>query len=36
MVTLDDYLLDLVEKEAIDRDVALDAAQVRADLEARL
>lgn len=36
MVTLDDYLLDLVRQDAITKDTALDAAQDRADLEARL
>ena len=36
MITLDDYLLDLVKKDVIARDVALDAAQDPADLEARL
>jgi twitching motility protein PilT len=36
MVTLDDYLHDLVKRDRIARDVALDAAQDPADLEARL
>jgi twitching motility protein PilT len=36
MVTLDDYLLDLVKRDVIERETALDAAQDRADLEARL
>ena len=36
MVTLDDYLLDLVRKDAISVKVALEAAQDRADLESRL
>jgi twitching motility protein PilT len=36
MVTLDDYLLDLVRDGKIEREVALDAAQDRGDLEARL
>lgn len=36
MITLDDYLLDLVKREVITREVALDAAQSRGDLEARL
>jgi twitching motility protein PilT len=36
MITLDDYLLDLVRKGDVDKEVALDAAQDRADLEARL
>lgn len=36
MVTLDDYLLDLVRDGKLERDVALDAAQDRSDLEARL
>ena len=36
MITLDDYLLDLVKRDVITREVALDAAQSRDDLEARL
>jgi twitching motility protein PilT len=36
MVTLDDFLLDLVKREKITREVALDAAQDPADLGARL
>jgi len=36
MVTLDDYLLDLVRNEAISPKVALEAAQDRSDMEARL
>jgi len=36
MITLDDYLIDLVRRELISKDVALDAAQSRADLEARI
>ena len=36
MVTLDDYLLDLVKRDAIDRETALGAAQDRRDLEARI
>jgi Tfp pilus assembly pilus retraction ATPase PilT len=36
MITLDDYLLELVRKGDVDKEVALDAAQDRADLEARL
>jgi twitching motility protein PilT len=36
MVTLDDHLIELVKSGAIEREVALDAAQDRADLEARL
>jgi twitching motility protein PilT len=36
MITLDDYLLDLVRRDAIDIGVALDNAQDRKDLEARL
>jgi twitching motility protein PilT len=36
MVTLDDFLLDLVKRGAVERREALDAAQDRADLEARL
>ncbi|HED64793.1 MAG TPA: type IV pilus twitching motility protein PilT [Planctomycetes bacterium] len=36
MVTLDDYLVDLVRREKITRETALDAAQSRADVEARL
>jgi len=36
MVTLDDYLLELVQKDLLEPAVALDAAQDRADLEARL
>ncbi len=36
MITLDDYLLDLIKRGLITRDVALDAAQDRRDLEARL
>ena len=36
MVTLDDYLLDLVKRGLIAREVALEAAQDRRDFEARL
>ena len=36
MVTLDDYLLDLVLRDVITPEVALDAAQDRRDLETRL
>jgi len=36
MVTLDDSLLDLVRREVITRETALEAAQSPADLEARL
>ena len=36
MITLDDYLLDLYRRDEITREVALEAAQSRADLEARL
>lgn len=36
MITLDDYLLDLVKRDVIAREVALDAAQDPKDLEARL
>ncbi|MCC6405952.1 MAG: PilT/PilU family type 4a pilus ATPase [Planctomycetes bacterium] len=36
MVTLDDYLLDLVKKDAITREEALESAQDAKDLEARL
>ncbi|MCH2105873.1 MAG: type IV pilus twitching motility protein PilT [Planctomycetes bacterium] len=36
MVTLDDYLLELVREGTISPKVALDAAQDRADMEARL
>jgi twitching motility protein PilT len=36
MITLDDYLLDLVKKGVITREVALDAAQDDKDLETRL
>ena len=36
MITLDDYLLDLVRQGTIEREVALNAAQSPADLEARL
>ena len=36
MVTLDDYLYDLVQRDLITRETALGAAQDRADLEARL
>ncbi len=36
MVTLDDYLLDLVRRDQITPEVALDAAQDPKDLEARL
>ena len=36
MVTLDDYLYDLVMRDVITRETALDAAQDRRDLEARL
>ena len=36
MITLDDYLLDLVQRGVVTREVALDAAQSPSDLEARL
>ncbi len=36
MVTLDDYLLELVKQGRISRDVALDASQDRKDMESRL
>lgn len=36
MVTLDDFLLDLVKRGAVTRETALDAAQDPRDLEARL
>ena len=36
MITLDDYLLDLVRRDVITRETALDAAQSQKDLEARL
>jgi len=36
MITLDDYLLDLVKRGEIEREVALNASQDRKDLEARL
>ena len=36
MITLDDYLFDLVKRDKITRETALDAAQDPADLEARL
>jgi twitching motility protein PilT len=36
MITLDDYLLDLVKKGVISRETAIDAAQDDKDLEARL
>ena len=36
MVTLDDFLYDLVQKGEIEREIALGAAQDRSDLEARL
>jgi twitching motility protein PilT len=36
MITLDDFLLDLVKRGTITREVALDAAQDDKDLEARL
>ncbi len=36
MITLDDYLLELVRKNVITREVALDAAQDDKDLESRL
>ena len=36
MITLDDYLLDLVKRDLVSREVALDAAQDAKDLEARL
>jgi len=36
MITLDDYLLDLVRRNLVTRETALDAAQSRKDLEARL
>lgn len=36
MITLDDYLLDLVKRDVIEGEVALDAAQSKSDLEARL
>jgi twitching motility protein PilT len=36
MITLDDYLLDLLKRDLITREVALDAAQDPKDLETRL
>jgi twitching motility protein PilT len=36
MITLDDHLLDLVKRDLVAREVALDAAQDPKDLEARL
>jgi twitching motility protein PilT len=36
MITLDDYLLELVKKDVIAREVAIDASQDPKDLEARL
>src|SRR5688572_12633422 len=36
MITLDDFLLDLVKKGAIEREVAIESAQDPRDLEARL
>ena len=36
MVTLDDYLLDLVKRDLLDAQVALDASQDPDDLKARL
>jgi twitching motility protein PilT len=36
MITLDDYLLDLVKRGVITREIALDAAQDDKDLETRL
>jgi twitching motility protein PilT len=36
MVTLDDHLIELVKQGQVEREAALDAAQDRADLEARL
>jgi len=36
MITLDDYLLDLVKKGVITREIALEAAQDDKDLETRL
>ncbi|MBL8804924.1 MAG: type IV pilus twitching motility protein PilT [Planctomycetes bacterium] len=36
MITLDDFLLDLVKRDVVSREVALDAAQDPKDLEARL
>jgi twitching motility protein PilT len=36
MITLDDCLLDLVRRDVVTAEAALDAAQDRADLEARL
>ena len=36
MITLDDHLLDLVQRDVVTAEVALDAAQSRSDLEARL
>jgi twitching motility protein PilT len=36
MVTLDDHLIELVKQGQVDREAALDAAQDRGDLEARL
>ena len=36
MVTLDDYLLDLVRRDVIEREVALDASQSKSDVETRL
>lgn len=36
MITLDDYLYDLVKRDVVTRDAALEAAQDPKDLEARL
>jgi Tfp pilus assembly pilus retraction ATPase PilT len=36
MVTLDDFLLELVKKGAIEREIALEASQDPRDLETRL
>jgi len=36
MVTLDDYLMDLVKRGSISREIALEAAQDPRDLETRL
>jgi Tfp pilus assembly pilus retraction ATPase PilT len=36
MITLDDHLLELVQKGVVDRQTALDAAQEPKDLELRL
>jgi twitching motility protein PilT len=36
MITLDDFLMDLVKKGAVDREVALENSQDPRDLETRL